>query len=105
MQISSNAESNTFTAFQGVGVSYFMSFEHQVSTDELLFVGLPSGSIVLFLQPTITISLPHGEGTTTFLFSAGVVTITESLATETPYISTPVVNVVLNFGCKIQICL
>ena len=63
-KISSN-ESNTFSAFQGVGVSNFMSFHDQVSTYEMLSVGFPSGSIVFFLQPTITISLPHGEGTTT----------------------------------------
>ena len=55
-------------------------------------------SVVSSFQPTVMIVLSHGEGNTTFLFSAGVVTITESLTSEVSDISTPVVNVVLNSG-------
>ena len=75
-----------------------MSSHDQVSTNQTSLVSFSVSSVVFSFQPTVMIVLSHGEGNTTFLFSAGVVTITESLATEISDISTPVVNVVLNSG-------
>ena len=70
----------------------------QISTDQVASVSHSPGTVMSFLQPTVMISLAHGEGHTTSLSSTVVVTITETTASEAPDVSAPIVNVVFHSG-------
>ena len=88
----------TFIAFQSIHVSNPMSCHDQISANQRPLMRFSVSSEFSSLQPAVMIVLSHGEGNATSLCSAVIVTITESLTSEVSYISTPVVDIVLNFG-------
>ena len=88
------ARTITFIRSQRVHVS--TTSDNQIGTDEVSFVGHSPSSVMFPLHPAIVIPLTHGEGPAAVCSSAMVVTVTETPASETPDVSTPVVNIVLN---------
>ena len=77
---------------------YLTSFTwNHVSTQAISVTG-PLGSVAFLLQPTVTVCLAHCERGATFLFFTVVVTILNTLASEVPDVSTPVVYVIFNTG-------
>ena len=64
------------------------------------FTSQSPGTVVFLLQPTVTVFLAHCETGAIFLSSTVVVTISETLASEAPDVSTPVVYVIFNTGCE-----
>ena len=81
---------------QRVGISSTFCCNH-VSTQEKT-ISRSLGTVMFLLQPTVTVFLAHCERDATILFSTVVVTISDTLASEAPDVSTHVDYVIFNTG-------